>query len=357
MINKWLCILIAVICAIGMIILPKECITSASQGLMLCFNVIIPSLFPFIICAKIIIKSGLAKSMGRIFEPVMRPLFNVPGCGSFPFIIGILSGYPLGAKCAIDLYENNCCSKAEAERLICFCNNSGPLFIMGSVGIGILGSKSAGVCLYIAHILSALTVGIIFSFYKRTEKCDFKNRKVKSKETKTDLFPSSVKESVDLILYVCGFVIFFSVLLKILSTFITIKSPILKGLLYGFFEMVNGINNINLISDTSLKLILISAVTAWGGVSVIMQVSGVIGNTDISKKVFIFAKIIQAFFASVYTFILLNLSIGKIQVFSDKTLSLPVSPFFYSLFLLSLLVVLVFFLSVFCQLVKFVNKL
>ena len=123
MINKYFCTAMAVLTVVGMIMFPNVCMKEAEEGINLCITVIIPSLFAFIVCAKIIIKSGLAEKIGILTEPLMRPLFNVPGCGSFAFVLGILSGYPIGAKCAAELYENNMCTKAEAERLVCFCNN------------------------------------------------------------------------------------------------------------------------------------------------------------------------------------------------------------------------------------------
>ena len=355
MINKYLLPVFAVVCSIGTVIAPKECIDAAKDGLILCFNVIIPSLFPFIVCAKIIIKSGLAKRIGTIFEPVMRPVFNVPGCGAFAFILGILSGYPLGAKCAGDLYESKCISKAEAERLICFCNNSGPLFIIGAIGAGMLGSKELGILLYVSHILSAISIGLIFRFYKINEKTLTK-RKAAGSEIKTGLFSSSVSEGVNLILYICGFIVFFSVFLKVLTYFIYIKSPFLKGLIYGFFEMSNGINNIASFDNASIKLILISAIAAWGGVSVIMQVSGVISD-GLSKRVFIAAKFLQALLAAGYTVILMKLPMFATPVILQPKPIFSYLPFLLFMQIISLFIIIIFLLSIIRQLVKNVNKL
>ena len=55
--------------------------------------------------------------------------------GAFALAMGITSGYPVGAKVAKDLYNNKLCTKIEAERLLSFTNSSGPLFIIGTVGI------------------------------------------------------------------------------------------------------------------------------------------------------------------------------------------------------------------------------
>ena len=152
---------------LGLVLLPVQCIAAASRGLGLCIEVIVPSLLPFFICSKILLKNGFAESVSKPFGILMRPVFNVPACGAFAFLIGILSGCPVGAKTVTDMYERSVCTKAEAQRMLCFCNNSGPLFIMGAVATGMLGFDKVGVVLYVSHIISAVVVGVAVSFYKR----------------------------------------------------------------------------------------------------------------------------------------------------------------------------------------------
>ena len=149
------------------LISPQNAIKFAREGLDLCYEMIIPSLFPFFICSGLLIYSGFAEVLTRIFTPVMLPLFRINGSGASAFVLGIISGYPLGAVTACSLYESNYLSKTETERLLAFCNNSGPLFILGSVGISLYHSPQTGWLLYIAHLLAALTVGIIFRFYNK----------------------------------------------------------------------------------------------------------------------------------------------------------------------------------------------
>ena len=146
----------------ALIIFPKESIAAAQNGLTLCINVIIPSLFPFFVLSTLIVQLGIARYFGRILEPVMRPLFNVGGACSTAFVLGFIGGYPVGAKTVIALYENGSCTKAEAERLLSFCNNSGPAFIFGVVGAGVFSSSTVGLLLYLTHSLASICVGLIF---------------------------------------------------------------------------------------------------------------------------------------------------------------------------------------------------
>ena len=97
----------------------------------------------------------------------MKPLFNVGGNGAFAFIMGIISGYPMGAKIACNFRQNNICSKEECERLLSFTNNSGPLFIIGTVGILSFKNTSIGILLFLTHLLACISVGFIFRFWKK----------------------------------------------------------------------------------------------------------------------------------------------------------------------------------------------
>ena len=133
-------------CAAALLCYPGEAVDAASKGLELCLNVIIPSLFPFFVISTLTVELGLAQKMGRIIEPMMRRIFNVSGACASAFVLGFVGGYPVGAKTAIALYERGECSRREAERLLSFCNNSGPAFILGVVGTSVFADKPLPVC-------------------------------------------------------------------------------------------------------------------------------------------------------------------------------------------------------------------
>lgn len=116
-----------------MIIFSKSNLASSKSGLILWANSIVPSLLPFFVATELLSHTFIVPLFGKLLNGFMRPLFNVPGEGAFPLIMGIISGYPTGAKIVSDFYKNGVLSKQEAERLIAFTNNSGPLFIVGTV--------------------------------------------------------------------------------------------------------------------------------------------------------------------------------------------------------------------------------
>ena len=118
---------------ICLIIFSKHTISSAKNGLSLWANSVIPSLLPFFIATELLLSTDAIYKLGKSLDRIMRPVFNVPGEGSFALLMGIISGYPIGAKIVTDLRERVILTKTEAERLLAFTNNSGPLFILGTV--------------------------------------------------------------------------------------------------------------------------------------------------------------------------------------------------------------------------------
>lgn len=287
---------------LNFILLPKQCIGAAQASLRLCIETVIPSLFPFFAASSLFITLGLAALMSRFFSKIMRPVFNVSGSGSIALLLGIISGYPVGASASAELYKNGHISKTEAERLLAFTNNSGPLFILGVLGEGILKSNSMGIILYISHILSALLCGIIFRFYGRG-RADSTKFLSPSAEKNISSVGASVAEAVssatENMLKVCGFVIFFSVVCAF------IPSGKLYPYIYSLFEITGGLNALSKLElDAGLKLSLISFFLSFSGFSVMCQVSSFIAPCKLSMKPYLCGKIMQAIFSFYITKIL-----------------------------------------------------
>ncbi len=293
----------AVICLI--VTNARQSITFAYDAIDICFEMIIPTLFPFFICSGLLIYSGFCELLSKLFRFCMMPLFRVNPAGSSAFILGIVSGYPLGAITAGELYENNYLSKTEAERLLAFCNNSGPLFILGSVGIAVYADMKIGVMLYIAHILAALTVGIIFRFYKKSEFVNPPTVMSSPKRSVGEIFNISLQNAISSMLTVCGAVLFFSVISRLTLDLIALN-PTADAFISGITEFVTGTLKISeLNSAIAQKLILTSFIIGFAGLSVHAQVIAVISKYGLSLKPYFIGKILHGFLAAFYTFLYL----------------------------------------------------
>ena len=315
----------------ALIIYPQVAVKSAVDSFNTCINILMPSLFPFFVLSQIFISSGGGKIIGNIFTPVMSPLFNISGNGAISFMLGILSGYPIGGKTAAELYKQGAITKQEAESLICFSNNSGPLFIIGALGVGILNSKTIGIFLYIIHILSAITLGIFLRFTIQKERITM--RQADLKNTEKNIFTSAVENGILSLIKVFAYVIFFGIIMNIckssgvfipISKFFElfhIKKEITDSVIYSIFELTTGIKKL---SDTdctlSLNLILLSFMLGWSGFSIHFQTKSILGDFDFSFTKYMSAKFIQGIIAALYTYIGLHfIKIDKTVFLSQHT--------------------------------------
>ena len=139
-----------------LLIFSKSNLSAVKSGLSLWANSVVPSLFPFFVATELLMHTDIVMQLGFLLNKYMKPLFNIRGEGSFCFIMGIISGYPIGAKIASNFRLNNICSKEECERLLSFTNNSGPLFIIGTVGILMFKNTTIGFLLFNAILTASL---------------------------------------------------------------------------------------------------------------------------------------------------------------------------------------------------------
>lgn len=334
--------ILCVIFILALIFFSKTAITAALKGLKLFLEIVLPSLFPFFVVSELLNSTGFVRASGILLEPVMRPLFNVPGCGSFALLMGVTSGYPVGARVTGTMLENKDLTKNEAERLLAFTNNSGPLFIIGAVATGMYGIPAIGYFLLACHIAACVTVGLIFRFNGRTDFRYIENNKInvlkrikfelaknRSKQNIAILFGDAVKNSIYLIINIGAFIIFFAVIIAILLdtgfirmisiVFSLLLAPLgispdmLTAVFSGFFEITTGTNlasqltNINMVQQLTITSIIIG----WAGLSVHSQVYSIVGKSGISLKPYLLGKFLQGAIAGLYTFICMQLDIAK----------------------------------------------
>lgn len=388
--KKLLLPLVCILFITGLILFSGTAVSSALKGIQLWFNVVFPSLFPFFVATEVLNRTSFVKALGVLLEPVMRPLFNVPGCGSFAVAMGITSGYPVGAKITSDMRKNKLISKTEGERLLAFTNNSGPLFIVGAVAVGMFNMPKVGIFLLICHILACLTVGMLFRFYGRREcvqkqKLSFdrnllsrcKKELISGSGTSLSnlggVFGDAVRNSVVMMLNIGGFIIFFSVIINLLidTGFINyvsnmlyfllsafgIQKDVITSLISGFFEITTGTNLASKALDTPilLRLTAASAIIGWAGLSVHFQVLSIVNKTDISIKPYLLGKFLQGVFAAVYTFIGINIAGSAFNpaepAFSHADTLIPYNWYHYFIYSCKGLAVILSFLAVYLLIV------
>lgn len=325
------------IMAISLVSFPQESVDASIRGLTMWWEIVFPSLLPFFIVSEMLIGFGVVKFIGVLLEPLMRPLFRVPGVGGFVWAMGMASGQPAGAKLTARLRQEGQLTKVEAERLVSFTNSSNPLFIFGAVSVGFFYNAKLGLLLAVAHYLGNVTVGLLMRFYgknlSRTKEptrkfsiraafSELHRTRLNDKRPIGKLLGDAVMSSIQTLLMIGGFIILFSVINKllfhlhitgflgeavkyVLNTF-HLSEALSIPFISGLFEITLGSQLISQVKEASLmnQVIITSFILAFSGFSIQAQVASILAQTDINFKPFFFGRIIQGFSASIYAFLL-----------------------------------------------------
>lgn len=326
-----------------LVVFANSNLTSAKKGLQLWANNVVPSLFPFFVAVELLNNTNLVYYLSKYLDTYMRPIFNLPGIATFPLIMGIISGFPVGAKIVSNLYSSGACTKEEADRMLILSNNSGPLFVIGTVGYAFYGSSTVGVLLLVTHILASLSVGVLIGLFSRIHKLSKSSTYDNSSSSNYTIqrhkdigiselggiLGSSITSAIKSILVIGGFVVIFSVIISMLnrthllsivanfiSTIIPVNANLISSFFTGIIEFTNGLSIIASVplKDMSLKLALSAFVLGFGGISVTLQVLSIISKDKLSIKKYVLGRIFVGVVASVYTFILFSMPMFNLNI-------------------------------------------
>ena len=231
--------LLAVLCCFSaLLLLPEVSAQAARDAMLLCAQTLIPSLFPFFVLSSLLIACGASELLSALLSPLMRPLFGLSGTGAAALALGLCGGYPVGARTAAELVENGALSRDEGERLLAFCNNAGPGFLLGVCGAGVFSSSRAGAALYLIHVAAALCAGLLTCRALPPVPHGTHPHKSAKAQHLSTAFPAAVQNALTGCLNVSAFVVFFTVLARLLLHFLpeAFASSLPCALLLGFLE-------------------------------------------------------------------------------------------------------------------------
>lgn len=272
---------------------------AATDALLLCGKVLLPSLFPFFVVSNLVISLGIASDLSHGFSSIINKLFRLPGeCGT-AIALGAIGGYPIGAKTAVSLYQNRHCSKEEALHLLSFCNNASPAFLISAVGANLLGSAKFGVLLYLIHFLSACIIGIISPRKASINKEVFReNTCCLNSRSFLSVFLSAVSDAMNTFFTVCAYVIFFAIVACMLHG----PHPA-SGFLLGILEMTGGIAALAQSSVCfPVKCAMISFLAGFGGLSVQCQTLHLLQRAGLPCRRYLFCKLLHGLISAFLTF-------------------------------------------------------
>ncbi len=339
---------------------PAEMVAASLESIQLWLTKVFPSLFPFMAACGILLQTDLCGHMSRFFHPLMKCCFGLGGIAAIPFFLGILSGYPVGAKTTAQLYEKKYISLAEAQHILVFSNHPSPLFLIGTVGTGFFGLPFLGYLFLLSSCVGAVISGVLWRFCRKKQSTKYSAIPFSAKDTPlTEILSNSVSDALHTMLLIGGYLILFGALSEALKQtdcflklsnllfFLPISADTLHGFFCGLLEMTNGAYLLSQSpGNLRLRLTMVMFLVAFGGLSILGQTLGVLSAVPISKKDYLKGKLFHALCSSLFFFVTYPYFCPKAQK------AVPVfSLFTETAFTLSFLWLLpsLFFLSVLCH--------
>lgn len=296
--------LIRIFAAAGLVVLivySPQATDAAKKALQLCGASVIPSLFPFFVLSKILLSTGLSLSFANRFT---EKCFGVSGECLSAFVISLLGGYPAGAAAVTALYQNGAITKRDAEKALCFCNNSGPAFFVAFIGGTVLHSVRQGLLLYFIHVISA---ALCARMQAENRNSMLRIRQIKDKQQPPmKHLPEAISESCVSLLQISGLIIFFSVILAIteeIGLFCLLRRipnlPFIevKAILCGIFELSGGILNS---ASSQYAFVLCAFFMGWGGFCVYMQAKAIWQSAGLKPKKYLYFKLLQGLLSGIF---------------------------------------------------------
>lgn len=294
----------------AMLIFPQAVFSGAEEGLLLWFQIIFPTLFPFLVVTSLLLSSGGLNLITRLFGGLFRRIFRVTQNGAFAVLAGFLCGYPMGAKVTADLLRAEKISDREARYLLSFCNNTSPVFIINFIVWKTFGDESLMLPTLLILIGSPVLMSFIFRriYLKGRHPFPEPSAALKEKKTRFDfsVLDSCMMNSFEAIVKVGGYIILFSVLLSLLEELSGQKSILMAAA--PALEVTNGILLLSSsVSDPGLRYAAVLGLTSFGGLCSAAQTQCMLEGTGLSVIPYIIQKLTTAAAASLLSFIYLAL--------------------------------------------------
>ncbi len=281
---------------------PARYAKSVSEGISLWAVSVLPATFPLLFLTALFTRLKVYQLLSRAVSPIARKGFRISGAGGCAALLSMLSGYPVGARTVLDLYEKGYVSEEETFRLSCLCSTTGPMFLVGVVGSAMFQNALLGWVLLLSHYIGILTV------------CFFLRFTAKNKPVKQEFLPviqngnlvsESLTSSVLSILCVGGSIAVFYAFGQMLSdigAFLSMGTTA-EGILRGLLEMTSGCALLSK-NCTPLSLALCCFLVTFGGLCVLVQQIAYLSRAKVNTLRFVAVKLLQAVIAGTTAYLL-----------------------------------------------------
>lgn len=309
--NKFINLILISVCII-ILLNPNVYVKACLNGISVWAIKIFPVMFPFFVFSRAIISNSSNKA--SLLDKYFNKLYRTNTGSLKTFLLSCLAGYPMGAKLICLQYNEKLIDSKQAKKMLSFCSVSGPMFMVGTVGISILGSYSAGLIILISNIIACLINGLIF-----------RGDKPKPETAYIPLYNKTplgeqISDSLNSILLVGAYIVLSFLLIEILKNLNIINTmssaiccvfninayhDVVSGIICGMLEITRGIIELNASSSSLLaKTIIASGLIGFGGFSIFLQTNHFIEKLGIQKGFVFLQKLSQGVLALIVSSII-----------------------------------------------------
>ena len=263
---------------------------------------VLPTLFPFFVFTRLIV--SLSEFKSNPLDKFFSKTYHVPTGSLFIFFLSVLSGYPMGAKLISTMHETGSISREDAIKMFSFCSVSGPMFMIGTVGVAIFNNYLAGLIIFIVNISASLINGFIFRGKKNDKPFYI------SKDLKKSSLTNSVFDSLVSILMVGAYIVISFLIIDLIKNLIIFQSTLktictlipinnlydcINAMIACSLEITRGAIDVYALPlPLSIKTIITCCSIGFGGISILLQSNSFFSKINIPIKIIIRQKLCQA---------------------------------------------------------------
>ena len=343
-------ILFCTVC-IGVLAMPMVSVNGAKNGLIYSFNVLIPSLFPFMFLSAFAVEYGISSKAAHLFAPFTEKLLYLPGESGVTVLLSLIGGFPVGASGINALVKQGKITQKQAQRMLWFCVNPGPAFLITVVGAELYKSELIGIVLFAAQVLSSLMIGIILGMFVR--KKEILQKDFPKNDTKHDFSSSfilSAKSACAATINLCALVVLFSSFSAILLTAFHIDNNSVTGIIIrSFLEVTDGSS---CIANAGLPIYIMSLAVGWSGICVHFQIFAAAESFFVNKMSFFIARLINGAFSALFTIastLFLKADINVFSNFENSAAKFSSATFYGSIALFTASILFLLFLNTYIR--------
>lgn len=298
--NKIILLILILVCVI-FVFSPKIYANCCLNALSVWAVNVLPTLLPFFILTRLIV--SLADARPNVMDKFFFKVYHTNNSASVYFL-SVLSGYPMGAKLICNMFELNRIGREDAKKMLSFCSISGPMFIVGTVGVGFLLSFKAGLVILAANIIASLLNGLIYRG-KKPKEIEFEYQ---PKNHNGNLLYDCVYDAMISVLMVGAFIVLSFLIIEVLinlniltaisrtiASVLRVDGEVVLSVLKGTIEITRGTLDLGKTSiSLAAKTVIASGLIGFGGISVMMQSVGFLSKLNLPVRTMILQKTTQA---------------------------------------------------------------